>query len=147
MLANITHLAVKIFGNLRQTPSISVILWRSMSISRQSPSNGSFYAKDCHCLTEIAKLFRPLCLALELEPGSRSFCLGLVVSANTKNPCENTACQVIRETETVTDTGGMKGEWHDKGRQKHDEHPQSEAAFERWAERARFQRLRAPIHR
>jgi hypothetical protein len=30
--ANITHLAVKILGNPRQTSSISVILWRSMSI-------------------------------------------------------------------------------------------------------------------
>jgi hypothetical protein len=32
MLANITHLAVKIFGNLRRTSSISVILWRPSSI-------------------------------------------------------------------------------------------------------------------
>jgi hypothetical protein len=62
-------------------------------------------------------------------------------------PCKNTACQEIRETETFADKGGMKGEWHDKGRQKHHERPQSEVAVERWAERARFQRLRAPIDR
>ena len=59
----------------------------------------------------------------------------------------NTACQFIRETETFIDKAGMKGEWHDKGRKKHDERPQSEAAFEGWAEPDRFQRLRAPIHR
>ena len=127
------------FVNLRHSLAICVHL-------RQSPSNGSFYVKDCHCLTEIASLSRPVFLAPNLKPASDPSAHELAVSANTMNAFINTACQVIRETETFTDTGGMKGEWHDKERQEHDEHPQSEAAFERWAERARFQRLRAPIH-
>jgi hypothetical protein len=52
---------------------------------RQSPSNGSFYAKDCHCWTEIAKLSLPLFLASDFELGFPSFGHWLSASTNTRH--------------------------------------------------------------